>query len=377
MELNLLLLPLLGGYYFYTHFNGTAYYAARCSSQRLLFGSAIAGLIFLLAGRLIWFVNEHLQLSGEPGARIVGAVMAGVALSGVVSLLVLGWKTFRPDPEKNAEPLKVVTGLLLGGIFLGLAIALWRQIPGSPWCSAWAILGIAALLFSCVQVASHYLEDVLIVPPENLALRILLASAFALLLVVLYVAYQPFLSPLWIEFSPYDYSATALFAFVLGVGIVAPMNALIFRHAAAIHRLYLKNKFTALESLFYESLKEQRQVQITLDDGKVYTGWIRGLLSQLSQVESHVRMVPLRSGYRETTSKEVRYTTSYDDVYALYLEKYQDWSETDFQQKIDEFSKLIPISRIVVAGMFDDEASDLFASSIGPPREGQSVANQG
>jgi hypothetical protein len=155
------------------------------------------------------------------------------------------------------------------------------------------------------------------------------------------------------------------------------MNALIFRHAAAIHRLYLKNKFTALESLFYESLKEQRQVQITLDDGKVYTGWIRGLLSQLSQVESHVRMVPLRSGYRETTSKEVRYTTSYDDVYALYLEKYQDWSETDFQQKIDEFSKLIPISRIVVAGMFDDEASDLFASSIGPPREGQSVANQG
>lgn len=61
MELNILLLPLLGGYAFYLKFNGTAYHAARCSSQRLIFSSAIFGLVLLLIARLIFVLAEALH----------------------------------------------------------------------------------------------------------------------------------------------------------------------------------------------------------------------------------------------------------------------------------------------------------------------------
>ena len=48
MPFNLLLLPLLGGYFFITYWNYTRFDAIRYSGHRLLFHSAAAGVVFLI-----------------------------------------------------------------------------------------------------------------------------------------------------------------------------------------------------------------------------------------------------------------------------------------------------------------------------------------
>jgi len=53
MPFNLLLLPLIGGYFFISHFYVTAFYAARHTRERLIFNSALAGTFLLIASRII------------------------------------------------------------------------------------------------------------------------------------------------------------------------------------------------------------------------------------------------------------------------------------------------------------------------------------
>jgi hypothetical protein len=52
MPFNVLLLPLLGGYVFITHWNRTRYATRRHSGERLLFHAALAGSFFLTFGYL-------------------------------------------------------------------------------------------------------------------------------------------------------------------------------------------------------------------------------------------------------------------------------------------------------------------------------------
>ena len=47
MPFNLLLLPLLGGFYFFSHWDKTAYFAKRQDKERLLLYSSLWGLLFL------------------------------------------------------------------------------------------------------------------------------------------------------------------------------------------------------------------------------------------------------------------------------------------------------------------------------------------
>jgi hypothetical protein len=47
MPFNLLLLPLLGGFIFFSHWNRTAYFAKRQDKERLLLYSALCGVLFL------------------------------------------------------------------------------------------------------------------------------------------------------------------------------------------------------------------------------------------------------------------------------------------------------------------------------------------
>jgi hypothetical protein len=47
MPFNLLLLPLLGGFIFFSHWNRTAFFALRQDRERLLFYSSLWGIVFL------------------------------------------------------------------------------------------------------------------------------------------------------------------------------------------------------------------------------------------------------------------------------------------------------------------------------------------
>lgn len=53
MPFNVLLLPLLGGYIFLTHWNRTRFETKRYSGERLIFHSASAGVVFLIVSFLV------------------------------------------------------------------------------------------------------------------------------------------------------------------------------------------------------------------------------------------------------------------------------------------------------------------------------------
>lgn len=66
MPFNLFLLPLLGGYIFVAHWNGTRFTTPRYSGERLIFRAAIAGVVFLILA----FTIVQLILALQPGVDV-------------------------------------------------------------------------------------------------------------------------------------------------------------------------------------------------------------------------------------------------------------------------------------------------------------------
>lgn len=61
MPFNLLLLPLLGGFIFFSHWNRTAFFAIRQDRERLLFYSSLWGIVFLGLSFLLSIVVPYLE----------------------------------------------------------------------------------------------------------------------------------------------------------------------------------------------------------------------------------------------------------------------------------------------------------------------------
>jgi len=61
MPFNLLLLPLLGGFIFFSHWNRTAFFAKRQDRERLLFYSSLWGILFLGLSFLLSILAPHLN----------------------------------------------------------------------------------------------------------------------------------------------------------------------------------------------------------------------------------------------------------------------------------------------------------------------------
>lgn len=90
MPFNLLLLPLMGGYFFISKFYPTAFYAARHTRERLILSSALAGTFLLIAARILVILIAWLwpdvaalwkQIAPFPyGGTAFGAFFLGLVL---------------------------------------------------------------------------------------------------------------------------------------------------------------------------------------------------------------------------------------------------------------------------------------------------------
>ena len=92
MPFNVLLLPLLGGYIFTTHWNRTRYATRRHSGERLIFHSALAGALFMAFGFLL--TRLLLQLSPELGfawRRLVPFPYSGTACAAFLAAVLAPW----------------------------------------------------------------------------------------------------------------------------------------------------------------------------------------------------------------------------------------------------------------------------------------------
>ena len=110
MPFNVLILPLLGGYFFVTHWNCTRFVARRSTGERLLFYSAAAGVVFLV----IAFVITRLLLIYFPGLDrqwhdFVGFEYAGTSLLALTMGVSVWWPLNELCFERPKEAIRVLT----------------------------------------------------------------------------------------------------------------------------------------------------------------------------------------------------------------------------------------------------------------------------
>ena len=90
MDLNLLLLPLLGGYYFVTTWNHTRYPSLRESGERLVYRSAFVAVCFAFLGRLcIEVLNRCCAAVGTTWKMLVPFDYFGTACLAFLTAIVL------------------------------------------------------------------------------------------------------------------------------------------------------------------------------------------------------------------------------------------------------------------------------------------------
>ena len=81
MPFNVLLLPLLGGYFFITHWLPTRFATKRYAGERLLFHAAAAGLVWLVAAFLgVTLLNSLSPSVGVEWKKLVPFRYAGTSL---------------------------------------------------------------------------------------------------------------------------------------------------------------------------------------------------------------------------------------------------------------------------------------------------------
>lgn len=183
--------------------------------------------------------------------------------------------------------------------------------------------------------------------------RLLFASAFAAvwllvaarILVLALAHYCPGLAEIWHVFAPWDFSATAATAFVLGV--IAPYGFNAWKPIGEASRESIQNHGDGLDRLFYEATEAESQVVLTLSGGKVYAGWLDWMPLNPGADDAFIRILPTISGQREVDGR-IRWTTFYQKVY-LQL------PDNATEAQIEAFTKVVPISEIVTAGLFDPD----------------------
>jgi hypothetical protein len=108
------------------------------------------------------------------------------------------------------------------------------------------------------------------------------------------------------------------------------------RHGSGMHRL------------LYRALDEERQVAITLDNKKVYIGYVYSA-PKLEAHDAYMALIPLLSGYREAATLELKLTQDYLSVF-----------EGDGNIKKEDFVVVLPLGQIRMASFFEQAAYTKF-----------------
>ncbi|HQC05405.1 MAG TPA: hypothetical protein PK067_00120 [Kaistella chaponensis] len=115
----------------------------------------------------------------------------------------------------------------------------------------------------------------------------------------------------------------------------------------------IRNFGTQLDRLFWYSLSEKKDedklLMITTKSNKVYIGYVNKISEPLG--ESHIRIIPNFSGYRDKENLTIDITTKYTDVIKFYVENNRK-KEID-----DKLGIIIPTSEILIVSKFD---ADIF-----------------
>lgn len=182
-----------------------------------------------------------------------------------------------------------------------------------------------------------------------------LLAVIARLLVSLLNEISPAIGLFWKSIFSLNMSGTAAISFVVGLPIAMLFNAFFKREKAQY--LSIQHFGHHLDKLFYECLVNKKQIQLTLNDGKHYVGYLRQAPAEIGGENSYFTLIPTISGFRDPTSKKVIINTSYIDI----LEALEDKEFADMAGlERDDFRKYLRAQDLIMASVYDPDVSEFF-----------------
>ncbi|NJL58149.1 hypothetical protein HC928_25820 [bacterium] len=178
----------------------------------------------------------------------------------------------------------------------------------------------------------------------------------------------------WVSIIPFPYSDISTFAFVLGCLTWFPLNYFFNRDKEVRRVIQESNDF--LEILLEKALSETKLISVTLKSGKVYIGFVTSNFDP-SYDRKFLKLLPLKSGYREPVEKTLIITTDYSCVYVALAEKEREPAEktliitTDYspvyetlaeKERYSDFEIIISVPEVQTVNIFDPDAYTLFNS---------------
>ena len=185
------------------------------------------------------------------------------------------------------------------------------------------------------------------------ALAVLFSASFAFLFVVVARAailglsnlglqgpLQSFADALW----PRPYSGTTLGAF--GLAVAAAEATRLLLNTTRVNTWVISNFTSEMVKLLSRAMLEVRPVSISLDNRKVYVGFIQAIPS-LDPSRGFVRILPVISGYRDDKTLTMVFTTDYTEMLSQ-------------ASVVDDFVIVLPISSIKTLNFFDPTTHERF-----------------
>jgi hypothetical protein len=344
LQFDLLTLPFIGGYVFYTRFSFFAYSAVRAVGQHLLLRSALCGFFLLLISRALIFGAPFVEAESD---RFLAGAMAPVP--GLAFLAALGAFEYSnvTNTGKFSRVFRRPKGVWLLLIALGLLTLASLIAATAPDNKIWlfaSAVGVLVTVLSAWTLHSYTRTNF------NLALfRVSWFLLIFVLVVAVSAAYGKRLDTLWLQFSPVKDSGTPALALLIGVLAWYPLNLLI-PYKTALERFHSLGYSDAMDRFLFDAAETKALLQLTLSDGKFYVGQVKSLAANPVAPSSFVRVLPYASGYRNKDTKELVFTCFYQDVYDELVD------EPGFtEESLNQFIKILPFGAIFSANLFDSD----------------------
>ena len=119
-----------------------------------------------------------------------------------------------------------------------------------------------------------------------------------------------------------------------------------------------------MDRFLFEAAQSKTLLQLTLSDGKFYVGQIKSLAPNPLAPNSFVRVLPQVSGYRDKDTKEMIFTTFYEEVYDELVQQ-----PGFVEAALDQFIKILPFSAVASANQFDPKMYLKFEKANEPVEE--------
>jgi hypothetical protein len=361
VQFDLLTLPFIGGYVFYTRFSYTAYGAVRAVGQHLLLRSALCGFFLLIVARLLLIGAPYVEKQGDYFLATSMCAIPGLGIVAGAALFVCVQEDFK---ERAVAMLRTPRAIVLILASLGLFVIAIQTARAAPNVSTWLLGGVVS--WSLVALAAWILSSHTATPFKLATFR----SAWFLLILLLVVAMSAArgddISHIWPTFSPFKDSGAPALALMIGITAWYPLNLLI-PFKAGLERFHRLGNSDAMDRFLFDVAEASVFIQLTLTDGKFYIGKIKSLAANPLAPNSFVRILPYASGYRNKDSKELVFTSFYEDVYDELI------NEPGFtEDKLDQFIKVLPFGAIFSANQFDPDMYIRFKREDSPEERSSS-----